>query len=406
MNLIKMAWRNLWRNRRRTLITAASLYFAIVFAIMMRSMQLGTYNLMIDSAVKSYSGYIQIMDSTYWLDKTIDDMMVFDDSVERKITSVPGVVSVLPRLETFTLISSGTKTKGAMIQGIVPERDDEMTGMSKHLVDGKYISSDSKGVVLSSRLASFLGVTVGDTVVMISQGYHGVSAADQYPVQGILKVPVPTLDNKLVIMPLNLVRDFTTAEGLVTSVAINIDDKENMDAVAAALTKTLAGTSLEVLKWTEMNKVLKQQIEGDNASGIIMLGILYMVIFFGILGTIIMMTSERIREFGVMTAVGMKRFKILIMMMLETILIGIIGLLAGVITTIPFIVYYMENPIRIGGEMAKAYEAYGIEPLMGFSGDPLIIINQFYTVLLLMILTLAYPVIKIARLNIINALRG
>jgi ABC-type lipoprotein release transport system permease subunit len=207
-------------------------------------------------------------------------------------------------------------------------------------------------------------------------------------------------------MPLNLVRDFTTAEGLVTSVAINIDDKENMDAVATALTKTLAGTSLEVLKWTEMNKVLKQQIEGDNASGIIMLGILYMVIFFGILGTIIMMTSERIREFGVMTAVGMRRFKILIMMMLETILIGIIGLLAGVITTIPFIIYYMENPIRIGGEMAKAYEAYGIEPLLGFSGDPVIIINQFYTVLLLMVLTLVYPVTKIARLNIINALRG
>ncbi len=155
-----------------------------------------------------------------------------------------------------------------------------------------------------------------------------------------------------------------------------------------------------------MNKVLKQQIDSDNISGMVLLAILYIVIFFGILSTIIMMTSERFKEFGVMVAVGMRRMKLVLMMLLETIFIGLIGLLAGVATSIPIVIYYYNHPIHLVGEMAKSYETYGIEPLMGFSIDPMIIVNQFYTVLLLMIITLVYPVFKISKLNIINALRG
>ena len=134
-------------------------------------------------------------------------MMEYNDELEQKISRISGVVSVLPRLESFSLVSSGNKTKGVIIQGINPEKDDAMTGLSKHLVSGAYIKSDSRGIIVSSRLASFLGTRVGDTLVMISQGYHGASAADQYPVLGIVKIPQPNLDNKLIIMPLELARD-------------------------------------------------------------------------------------------------------------------------------------------------------------------------------------------------------
>jgi len=111
MGMLKMAWRNIWRNKRRTLIAAASLYFAIVLAIIMRSLQLGTYDLMIDNAVKSYSGYIQIQDSAYWKDKSIDDMMEDSDELESTIMQTPGVISVLPRLESFSLVPAETKPK-------------------------------------------------------------------------------------------------------------------------------------------------------------------------------------------------------------------------------------------------------------------------------------------------------
>ncbi|OIP00118.1 MAG: hypothetical protein AUJ98_08980 [Bacteroidetes bacterium CG2_30_33_31] len=406
MEMIKMAWRNIWRNKRRTLIAAASLYFAIVFAIIMRSMQLGTYDIMINNVVESFSGFIQIQDSTYWLDKSIDDMMEDSKSIEEDVMNVQGVKSVLPRLETFSLVSSGNKTKGAFIQGINPEKDDAMTHISKQLISGNYINSKSKGIVVTSGLASFLGSRVGDTLVMISQGYHGISAADQFPILGIVKLPSPQLDNRLIIMPLELVREFTSAQGLVTSLTVNIDDRANIERITKALKSKFKGHSLSVLKWTEMNKTLEQQIASDNASGIIMLLILYMVIFFGILGTVIMMTSERMKEFGVMVAVGMKRIKLILLMLLETLFIGLVGLLSGIATTIPIILYFYSHPIRLGGEMAKTYEAYGLEPLLGFSIDPMILINQFYSVLLLLLITLIYPVLKISKLNIINALRS
>lgn len=406
MKIILMAWRNLWSNRKRTIITAASLYFAVVFAIITRSMQLGTYDVMIDGAVKAYSGYIQIQDSMFFKENSLDYLIPYDESFASSIDSVPGVFSALPRLETFSLVSNGTKTKVVVLQGINPVSDNAMTGMSKHLISGEYLDSLSDGVLVSSRLATYLNVKLGDTLVLISQGYQGATAANQYPIRGIVRIPSPALDNKLIIMNLWQIQDFANAYDMVTSVAINIKDKNDIDQVADVLKAHFQNSSLQVLKWTDLDKVLKQQIESDNSSGIIMLIILYMVIFFGILGTIIMMTSERIREFGVMRALGMKSSKMILMMLFETLFIGLLGILSGVITTTPIIAYFMHHPIRLGGEMAQAFEVYGIEPVMAFSPDPLIFINQIYIVFVLMIITLIYPVAKLIKLNIINSLRG
>ncbi len=407
MKFLKLAWRNIWRNKKRTLIAAGSLYFSIVFAIFMRSMQLGSYDIMIDNAVETYSGYIQIQDSNFWNDKSMDDMMEFSEELNTKILSEPGVKGVNPRLESFALASSGAKTKGVFVQAIDPEKDDEMTKMSKRLVSGSYIKQGDHGVVLSARLAMFMGLKVGDTVVFLSQGYQGVTAADKFPIRGIIKIAIPNLDNRLVLMPLEAAQNFYGAPNLVTSLSLNIDGgKGAVDQIEKGLETKLANTDLKVLSWTEINPVLQQQIDSDNASGILMLIILYMVIFFGVLGTIIMMTTERMKEFGVMVAVGMKRSTLMFLTLLESILIGLMGIIAGLITTLPFVYYYYLHPIKLTGDIARATEQYGMEPLLGFSMDPWLFINQFITVLLLMVVTLAYPAYKIMNLKIINALRG
>ena len=406
MKLLIMAWRNLWRNKKRTFITAGSIYFAVVFAIIMRSMQIGTYDVMIDGAVKSYSGFIQIQDSVFHKEQSLDDLMVFDDDLKEMLDTIPGVVSALPRFETFSLASTGNKTKGIILQGIDAELDDAMTGLSRHLTIGEYLDPNEDGVLVSSRLATFLGLTVGDTVILLSQGYQGATAADMYPVRGIVKIPSPLLDNKLILMNLHQVQEFANAYDLVSSVALNIEDKNQMEDIIGVLQENLKESSLIPLRWTDMDKALEQQIESDNVSGQFMLAILYMVIFFGILGTIIMMTSERMREFAVMASVGMRRGRMIVMMLIETILMGILGLLMGIASALPIIFYYLNNPIYLTGEMAEAYEVYGIEPILAVSNEPFIFYNQFIIVLILMLITLVYPIVKLARLNIINAIRG
>ena len=406
MNLFKIAWRNLWRNKRRTIITAASLFFAVFFAIIMRSMQLGTYDLMIDSAVRQYSGFVQIQNKEYWKEKTINELMTDSEILHRLIENQDGVVSLLPRLESFALASSGNKTKGVILQGINPLIDDKMTGLSSRLVKGKYLTEADNGVVLAQRLSSFLELNVGDTVVLLSQGYHGVTAANIFPVRGIVKIPNPTLDNRLIVTSIEAAQDFYGAPSMLTSLVVNIESKYDIDKVMAEVKKQLKGSDLSVLSWTDMNKELKQQIDSDNGSGKIMLAILYMVVFFGVLGTIIMLTAERKKEFAVMVSIGMQRFKLSVLVFIETIFIGFLGMLAGLIAAMPILLYYANSPIRLTGEMAKTYETMGIEPLMGFSLQVDIFINQFIIVFFVLIIALIYPTIKIWFFNLINALKS
>lgn len=405
MEIIKLAWRNIWRNKQRTLITASSLMFAVIFGVAMRSMQLGTYDKMIDSAVRQYSGFIQIQDTSYWKDKTIDDLMLDSVELRNNISQLDNVISVLPRLESFALISSGTKTKGAIFQGIDPITDNKMTGIANKLVKGKYLTENDDGILVSYHLASYLEVKVNDTIVLISQGYHGVTSADIFPIRGIVKIPNPKLDRLLIIGAIHKAQEFYGAEGMLTSMVINIPSKNDIDEVMPKVQEMIQSKHLKVLSWTDMNPELKQQIEADNGSGKVMLLILYVVVFFGILGTIIMMTAERQKEFAVMVSLGMRKSYLSVIVLIETLFLGMLGAIMGAIVSEGIIMYYYDSPIQLGGEMKDIYEQFGIEAVLAFSNDIGIIINQFIIVFALLIIAVIYPMIKIKSFKIIDALR-
>jgi ABC-type antimicrobial peptide transport system permease subunit len=155
-----------------------------------------------------------------------------------------------------------------------------------------------------------------------------------------------------------------------------------------------------------MNKELKQQIDADSGSGQIMLAILYIVVFFGILGTIIMMTAERQKEFGVMVALGMQKWYLSLIVFVETLFLGFVGVIMGAVVSTGIVAYYYDSPIHIGGEMADIYEQFGIEPVLAFSNDITIFLNQFLIVFMLLLIAVIYPMVKIFTFRIINALRA
>ena len=192
---LKLAWRNIWRNRRRTIITVASIFFGVLLSTFMTSMQEGTYSKMIDNVVGFYSGYIQIHHPDYWDNKTIDYTFTPDDSLYQVLKDNLSVTSYVPRLESFTLMSFGNNTKGAALIGVDPEKENKMTNLSHWIEKGTYLKPGDDGILLAVNLAKNLGVDINDTLVLISQGYHGVSAAALFPVRGILKFPAPTMNN-------------------------------------------------------------------------------------------------------------------------------------------------------------------------------------------------------------------
>lgn len=401
---LKLAWRNLWRNKRRTLITTASIFFGVILSTIMSSMQEGSYAQYIKTIVNSYSGYIQVHSKGYWNDKVINNSLEYS-LVRQKLSDVKGITATSPRLENYALASSEEITKGVMVIGIAPIEEDAITNLSKKIIKGNYLKRDDNGVVLGSTLARYLKLEAGDTVVLLSQGYHGIGAAGKYPVRGIIKQPSPELDRTVVYMNISDCQDLFSAPDRLTSVVIMVKNNDAMPAVKNDLISSL-GTDYEVMDWKEINSILLKQIDSDRASGMIIKGVLYMIIAFGIFGTVMMMMAERRKEFGVIVAIGMQKYKLSYVLVLETILLGFTGVIAGIVASIPITWYFTLHPIPITGQAADTMLQMGFDPVMSFSMIPSIYYHQAITILIFTLIIGLYPVFNINRLIIIKALRS
>lgn len=405
MKNLMLAWRNIWRNKRRTLITVASIFFGVLLATLMSSMQEGTYSKMIDNVVSFYSGYMQIHHPDYWEDKTIENTFVPTDVLFTNIDNSDVINRYASRLENFTLISSGENTKGAALIGVEPEAENNITGLSKWISEGTYFTSEQKGVLVAINIATNLNVSVGDSIVLLSQGYHGVTAAAVYPIIGILDFPTSQLDNLGVYIPLKTAQTFYSAPERITSIVIMTNDYNTLNTEKHKLQKSI-GDSYKVLTWDEMDPVTKQMIEGDRAQGVITKGILYILIGFGVFGTVIMMMAERKKELGVLVAIGMKKSRLALVLVYETILIGLVGVGVGFIVSIPIIQMLVSNPIPLTGDAATAYEQFGMEPAIYFGNAFGVFIDQLLIIFSISIVVAIYPLTKILKLQVTKALRG
>ena len=402
---LTLAWRNIWRNKRRSFITIGSITFAVLLACIMRSMQLGSYERMIENAARFYTGYIQVHKNGFWDDKTIDNSFKYDNSLVSIIENTPGVEVAVPRVESFALAAFGTKTKGAMVLGIVPEKENKLTLVKDKLVEGSYLNDDDKSVMIGQGLAEYLKMGIGDTIVLISQGYHGANAAGIYPVKGIMKFPVPVQNNQTIYLPLKEAQWFYNVENQLTSISLVVDKAKNVDRIVADISGQVDTDALEVMGWHDLMPDLVQGIEIDNISGKVMLWILYAVIGFGMFGTFLMMTAERMYEFGVMMSVGMKRLIMQFTIFIEMAMMTSIGVLMGVGISLPILIYYYNNPIFFTGESAKAFESFGVEAAYFFSLQPSLFYYQAWAIFFMALILSLYPLMVIQKLKPVKAMR-
>ena len=470
MKNYKMAWRNLWRNKRRTIITASSVFFAVFFALVMRSLQLGTYDSMYKNVIESYSGYIQVQDEEFWENKIVDNVFKNTEELQEKIKEVRNVEDVIPRFESFALASSGSRSKGVLVMGIDPQKEKLLSDVEDKLVEyrltddainaiksedipdylaknmdlfaGNSYSSDGRlqidlgikesdaeslmpiieknasidngyfnmgdnAALVGDRLSRYLGLERGDTIILIGQAYHGYTAAGKYVVEGIVTIPNPDIDNKIVYLPVDVCQNLYYANGMLTSMVVHLRDNDD-DAIDNTMERldSKLESPYRVLGWKEMNKTLVQQLEADDKSGIIMIGILYLVIAFGVFGTVLMMTAERRREFGVLIAIGMQKTKMAGVMVYEMLYIGLLGILAGVAVALPSIIYGYHHPIHFPSKFAKIWEEYGFEPVMAFQWIDKYFLSQSLVVAIIVLVAVIYPVVKIRKLKEVNALKA
>jgi ABC-type lipoprotein release transport system permease subunit len=427
---------------------------------------------MILNFIESYSGYLQVQHIKYQDNPSVDYSFDYSDSLAASISEIENVVTVSPHIESFALASSGTQTKGVAVLAIDPEKEKKFSDPENKLVrysitdrsidrlkrssripaelldkvemnigrsyssrarlelemgfsandtrlyipeilkssevTNGFLSQKDNGVIVSDRLASYLKVTIGDTLILMGQGYHGASAAGIFPVRGIIKMPSPDIDNKLIIMTIPAAQRFYDEEGKITSLSVNLTGKTKkiMRDAQKKINLLLTDRNTVARTWEELNPILVQQIQGDNQTGIATLAMLYFIIFFGIFGTVLMMIAERTREFGVLIAIGMQKRRLKRVVTIEMILLGIIGLISGLIASTPLILYFYYHPILLKGDLGKMMEDYGWDAVMPTAWFGPYFYWQAIIVSIMVFLATLYPLRKIGKLKEIEALRS
>lgn len=398
---IKLAWRNLWRNKRRTIISISSVLFAVLFASVISSFQKGTWDHMVDNVVRYYLGYAQIHHNGFWDDQSLENSFDPQDVP----TSLENSLALAPRLESFALASSGEVTRGVLVVGIDPQKEDAMTRLSGRLTEGDYLDMNDTAVLVSNGLAELLNLGIGDTIILVSQGYQGRNAAGAYPIKGLAKFGSPELDKQLVYLPLPVARDFYGTGDRLTSLAVNLPSRDALPEALMFIKKQLPEEEFEVLDFKQLMPELIEAQELDTAGSMLILWVLYILIAFGLFGTILMMTRERTYEFGVLTAIGTKHRTLIGMLWSETLLIGIVGAIAGILVSLPIVWYMHTSPIELTGNYAKAYENYGMEPVVKTAFELGIFLKQAWVIFLISCALAIYPTLYILKLNPVKAMK-
>lgn len=404
MWLIEMAWKNMWRNRGRTIITMAAIFFAVILSVLTSSLKDGIFNNLVKNVVSFYTGYVQVHKKGFWDEQILENSFKTSPQTEQYILGTRNVTAVSSRLESFALASSADLTKGSLVAGIDPEKENQITSLEKKIIKGSYLKNTDHAVLLSQGLAERLKLKTNDTVILIGQGYHGATAAGKYPVKGIVKFGSPDLNDKSLFMPLAAAQDFYSADGMVTSYLLSLTNTKDLQTTRSMLQSVL-GPAYEVMTWEEMMPEVKQHIQTDSNNMKYVQGILYLLICFGIFGTLMMMMVERKFEMGMLVSIGMKKAKLIILLLYESVFTVLAGCFLGIIASIPVVYYLNKHPIRIGGETAKAYEKFGFEAIFPTSTTASIFIYQGVTVLIIGLLLSLYPIYKVITLDPLAAMK-
>ena len=403
--ILKLIWRNLWRNHRRTLITTASITFAVMFCILMQSFQKGAFDNLIKNVVGYYSGYVQIHKSGSWNERVLDNCFELNDTLIHKIKQQKNVLDFVPRLETFTLASFNNTTKACMLIGTDPIKEKQLTHLNEKIIEGTYFTIDDESVLIAEGLAKRLNAKLNDTLVLFGQAYQGTLAAGKYKIIGLLHLASPEMNNSFVYLPLKASQVLLNSENRITTLALILDNPLEKIPLVSSL-RTQLSSEYEIMDWEEMMPEISNHIKADGASFYIFSAVLYLIIGFGFFGTVLMMTAERKREFGMLISIGLKKINLGLILLGETLLITALGVASGILLSIPLVVYLNRNPIQFTGEMAKAYEKFGFEPVIPTAIDSTVFISQAGFVLILTLFIGLYPIWHIHKLDAVKALRN
>jgi len=329
--LTALAWRNLWRQPRRTGLSLFSIAFTAALLVFLLSFQLGGYEQTKESALELLDGYAQIQPLGYADDPDIQRVLAAPAAVRAAIMRIPGVGAAALRINTFAILANGRHSYGAIVFGVEPANEAMVSVVANDTRAGRYlVSTDGAAAVIGDALARNLGASVGTRITLLGSAIDGSVAADVLPVVGIFHTGVPDLDRNLLEMPLARAQATFALGDRVTTIALSAPRLSDIQEALPDLRPIADKHGMVLADWAALEPSLRDTITLKYATSALLYATLVVVVAFIILNTLLMSVLERTHEFGVLLAIGMKPSAIGRMIWLELIAIAVLGSLIGI----------------------------------------------------------------------------
>ena len=363
MKLGSMAWRNLWRRKRRTLITAISIGFGVMLAVTFTGSGDYWYTNMINAGATMGLGHITIEPHGYNQTPSLDKRLLNAGEVRKHVLIMPGVSNAIVRIMGQAMFASASKTIGGMFLAVDPSQESpDQNLLLRSMVQGQlFPGTDGRGIVVGSKMAKKLNLRIGKKLVYTTTDVSGEIVSEIARVTGIFTTGVNEVDGALVLLPINSVRAILHYDDEdATLVAVTVNDQRYAESIRDEIAAEVGNPLREVLTWKQTQTELAGIITMDKSGNYITQVLIGLLIAAGILNTLLMSVLERTREFGVMMAVGMSPATLFKLVLVESFWLALIGLAVGIIITAPWYAYLHYVGLDFSGAIGNDYSAGGV----------------------------------------------
>jgi len=393
--LLQLAVRNVAAHGKRSIITLLLGSVSTALLVFSSAWMDGSHRQMIKNAVEIYSGYIQITGAGFRNNPSYEHILFDVEKLQKEVEAVKGVKLFSPRFNSFVLFSVGEKAVGGMLTGIDPEKERHISRLSSSLREGQYLSiTDTNQLYIGNELARRLKLQVGDELAFVGNGADYSFAADKLVVKGIFQTGLFEFDATSAFLAKPYFDTIMAAENLATHGIVLPDNPNHADRIAKTIGDRI-GAEFQSASWTETMAPLVLSMKLDSIFGYITLGIIFTVIFFVVMIYTLLAVFARIREIGIMRAVGTTPGQILRLLLLESSMLGLASVLAGGLIGGTFAWYFNVHPLMFGG-MEEQLKQYGLAAsAMPTAFQPMTILRDMGVMFVLLLLSTLYPIVKV-----------
>jgi ABC-type lipoprotein release transport system permease subunit len=401
--LLILAWRNIWRNKKRSLIIVAAIAAGLLSGLFASAVMFGMVESLINSTIDRDLGHIQIHSTKFEDEKLLADTISNYQSAVRIIKNQEHIKGVSSRVVLEGIGSSATTSTGLRIVGINPDEEKSVTIIYKRIIAGSYFKEEKRNqILIGKKLADDLGIKEKSKIVLSFQDFDGNIIYGAFRVSGIFETESSVFDKMNVFLEENDLFSLLNVKPVYHEIAIRLNSVQNVDSVYANLSTELS--DLSVKNWKELAPELKLMNEMIGLELNIFVGVILFALLFGITNTMLMSVMERVREFGVLMAIGMKRRRVFTMIILETILLSLVGGVIGMILASALITWIGKVGINLSA-FTEGFTAFSISPML----HPILPIDFYASITIMIIITAIfsaiYPAVKAIKLKPSQAIR-